>query len=272
MIGYATFYMAPFFPAMWILRRLQARRPPSSFVWRHPLVSLSLLIYAIGFVFDTMLEMFLIRTQLYIYSQVVPFGSFVAGRWYQFPLIWEASLVTLVMIPAGVLLYRDDTGRTQAEKLGSASVGSAPARHSGTFVVMFAIINVAYFCYGGGYAIIRDTKVPRRLHAHGPSPKRRSTTPTGSTRPTVSRGHIRRHLVGLGERTAQRETEQFPNAANRCDAPMGRPECRRHGGVTGPRSSDRRAPVPNGLDGGGRHAVTRTRTGATANADRLRHR
>ena len=25
-IGYATFYMAPFFPAVWILRRLQARR------------------------------------------------------------------------------------------------------------------------------------------------------------------------------------------------------------------------------------------------------
>ncbi len=64
-----------------------------------------------------MLEMFLVRTQLYIYSQVIPFGSVAAGKWYQFPLIWESALVTLVMIPAGVLLYRDDTGRTQAEKL-----------------------------------------------------------------------------------------------------------------------------------------------------------
>ena len=26
-IGYATFYMLPFFPAVWILRRMQARRP-----------------------------------------------------------------------------------------------------------------------------------------------------------------------------------------------------------------------------------------------------
>ena len=122
-IGYATFYMAPFFPAVWLLRRLQARRSVDAFVWRHPLVSLSLLILAIGFVFDAMLEMFLIRTQLYIYSQVVPFGSFAAGKWYQFPLIWEASLVTLVMIPAGVLLYRDDTGRTQAEKLAHTDPG-----------------------------------------------------------------------------------------------------------------------------------------------------
>ena len=46
-IGYATFYMAPFFPAdLVILRRLQARRPVESFVWRHPLLSLSALILA----------------------------------------------------------------------------------------------------------------------------------------------------------------------------------------------------------------------------------
>ena len=29
-------------------------------------------------------------------------------------------MVTFVMIPAGVLLYRDDTGRTVAEKLAAA--------------------------------------------------------------------------------------------------------------------------------------------------------
>ncbi len=29
-IGYATFYMAPFFPAVWLLRRMQARRPVES--------------------------------------------------------------------------------------------------------------------------------------------------------------------------------------------------------------------------------------------------
>ena len=116
-IGYATFYMAPFFPAIWLLRRLQARRPVESFVWRHPLLSLAGLILAIGFVFDAMLETFLVRTQLYIYSQVIPFGSFATGEPHQFPLIWESALVSMVMIPAGVLLYRDDTGRTQAEKL-----------------------------------------------------------------------------------------------------------------------------------------------------------
>ena len=43
--------------------------------------------------FDAFLEIFLVRTQLYIYSQVIPFGSFAAGESYQFPLIWESALV-----------------------------------------------------------------------------------------------------------------------------------------------------------------------------------
>jgi len=46
---------------------------------------------------------------------VMPFGSVFTGKSYQFPLLWESSFVTLVMIPAAVLLYRDDTGRTVAE-------------------------------------------------------------------------------------------------------------------------------------------------------------
>src|SRR4029077_18954435 len=105
LIGVATFYMAPFFPAVWLLRRAQARRPVESFVWRHPLLSLSALIVVIGFVFDACLEIFLVRTQLYIYSHVIPWGSYAAGEWYQFPLVWESLLVSTVMIPAGVLLY-----------------------------------------------------------------------------------------------------------------------------------------------------------------------
>ena len=53
-IGYVMFYLGPFFPAIWILRKLQAARPVESFVWRHPLISLALLDLAIGFIFDVM--------------------------------------------------------------------------------------------------------------------------------------------------------------------------------------------------------------------------
>jgi hypothetical protein len=217
-IGYATFYMAPFFPAIWILRRLQAHRSAESFVWCHPLVSLSLLIYAIGFVFDSILEMFLIRTQLYVYSQVVPFGSFAAGKWYQFPLIWEASLVTLVMIPAGVLLYRDDTGRTQAEKLALRIRGFRTRPALGTFVVMFAIINVAYFCYGAGYAIIRDTKAATSVACPWPFPEAKVYDPNGFYE---AHGQPGPYSSGIwsGWESAQpngRPSTSLPATGNRC--------------------------------------------------------
>jgi len=170
-IGYATFYLGPFFPAIWILRRIQARWPPGSFAWRHPLISLAALVLLIGFVFDALLESFLVRTQLYIYSQVIPFGSLFAGKPYQFPLIWESSLVALVMIPAGVLLYRDDTGRTQAEKLAQRVLPFRRRPALGAFAVMFAILNVAYFCYGAGFAIIRDTKAATSVACPWPFPE-----------------------------------------------------------------------------------------------------
>jgi hypothetical protein len=178
-IGYATFYVAPFFPAIWVLRRLQARRPPESFVSRHPLVTLAALILAIGFVFDACLENFLIRTQLYIYSQVMPFGSYAPGEWYQFPLIWESTGVTLVMVAAGVMLYRDDTGRTQAEKLAQR-IRTFQARPAlGTFLVMFAIVNVAYFGYGAGFAIIRASGAATSVACPWPFPEAKVYDPQG---------------------------------------------------------------------------------------------
>ena len=38
--GYVTFYFGPYFPAIWILRKLQAKYGPDAFVSRHPLISL----------------------------------------------------------------------------------------------------------------------------------------------------------------------------------------------------------------------------------------
>ena len=88
-----------------------------------------MLIFVIGFLFDMVLELTLVRTGLYIYSQVIPFGSIFTGSTYQFPLMWESLMVTFVMVPAGLLVYRDDTGRTVAEKLAQrAAMFPEPAR------------------------------------------------------------------------------------------------------------------------------------------------
>ena len=178
-IGYATFYFGPFFPAIAILRRLQARATADSFVWRRPLISLALLLLGIGFVFDAILEIFLVRTGLYIYSQVMPWGSLFAGTTFQFPLIWESALVTVVMIPAGVLCYRDDTGRTQAEKLARRFRWFPSRPALGTFAMMFAILNVAYFIYGGAFATIRAAKLATSVACPWPYPEAKVYDPQG---------------------------------------------------------------------------------------------
>jgi hypothetical protein len=178
-IGYATFYFGPFFPAIAILRRLQARAATDAFVWRRPLVSLALLLLVIGFVFDAILEIFLVHTGLYIYSQVIPWGSVFAGTTFQFPLIWESALVTVVMIPAGVLCYRDDTGRTQAEKLAQRFRWLPNHPALGTFLMMFAILNAAYFIYGGAFAAIRASKLATAVACPWPYPEARVYDPQG---------------------------------------------------------------------------------------------
>jgi hypothetical protein len=179
-IGYATFYMAPFFPAARLLRRIQAAKPVDHVVWRHPLISLSVLILAIGFVFDACLEIFLVRTQLYIYSHVIEWGSYAAGEWYQFPLLWESALVSTVMIPAGVLLHKDDTGKTQAEKLAQRVRWFRSRPALGAFAVMFAVVNLGYFVlYGGGFALMKDTRAASSVACPWPFPETKVYDPQG---------------------------------------------------------------------------------------------
>jgi hypothetical protein len=179
-IGYSTFYfIAPFFASMWILRRLQAHASANAFVWRRPLVSMAALLFVTGFVIDAFLEIFCVRSGLYIYSQVIPWGSLHAGTTFQFPLIWESSLVTVVMIPAGVLCYRDDTGRTQAEKLVQRFRWFPHRPALGTFLMMFAILNVAYFMYGAGFAAIRASKLATAVACPYPFPEAKVYDPNG---------------------------------------------------------------------------------------------
>ena len=179
-IGYSTFYfLAPFFAGIWVLRRLQARASFDSFVWRRPLVSLALLLFVIGFVMDAFLEIFLVHTGLYIYSQVIPWGSVSAGTTFQFPLIWESALVTVVMIPAGVLCYRDDTGRTQAEKLAQRLRWFRTRPALATFLVMAGILNVAYFVYGAGFGAIRASKLATAVACPWPYSEAKVYDPQG---------------------------------------------------------------------------------------------
>jgi hypothetical protein len=222
--GYVMFYLVPGLIGIWVLHRIQRRRPVTSFVWRHPLISLAVLIYIIGFVYDAIQEMILVRAQLYIYSQVIPFGSVFTGKPYQFPLLWESTLVTAVMIPAGVLLYRDDTGRTVAEKLAQRVQAFRGRPALGSFVVMFLILNACYFfIYGGSFAIIRASGAATSVACPYPFPTAKVYDPQGYYEKAGQPGP---YSAGIwdGWETAQsgRPNVTLPASDGRC-APSGGP-------------------------------------------------
>jgi hypothetical protein len=178
-IGYAAFYFGPFFPAIALLKRLQARAAMDAFVWKHPLWSLAGIVLVMGFIFDAMLEVSLVHTGMYIYSQVPPWGSLFPGTTFQFPLIWESCFVCFVMVPAAVLCYRDDTGRTQAEKLVQRFRFMPNRPVLGTFIMMFAVLNVAYFTYGGAFAVLKATGSATAVACPWPFPEAKVYDPQG---------------------------------------------------------------------------------------------
>ena len=70
--------------------------------------------------------------------------------------------MTFVMVPAAILCYRDDTGKSVAEKLAAKAKVFPTKPVLGTFLVMFAIINVSYFAYGGVVLRLSRPVVRRR--------------------------------------------------------------------------------------------------------------
>ena len=187
-IGYALFYFGPFFPAMALLRRLQARAAMDSFVWRHPLWSLAGLVLVMGFVFDAILEVSLVRTGLYIYSQVDPVGLVVRRNDLPVP----AHLGVRVRLPGdgsgrGALLSRRHGTHAGREAGAAPSLVAQTIRRWATFLMMFAIFNVAYFIYGGSFAAHpkrRGSRPPSRVRIRIPKP--RSTIPRDTTNARAS--------------------------------------------------------------------------------------
>ena len=200
------FVVPPFFPAIWVLRRLQARGPLDSFVSRHPLISLSGLVFVFGFVYDFAMEELCVRVGLYTFTQVIPFGSVFVGTRWQFPLVWQSSLISILMIPAAVLIYRDDTGRTVAERLARRA-GLLPTRPVlGSFLTMLVGVNLAFMTYGVVYtAVTRWSGAATSTVCPWPWPSAKVYDPQGFYEQSGVPGPFSEgYLVDVGERSDQR--------------------------------------------------------------------
>jgi hypothetical protein len=176
---YAPYILVPYFLAMPILRAFQRRSSVSAFVWRHPLISIAVITCAIGVIWDAAQEILLTRAQFLIYSHVIAFGSIDVGKTSQFPLLMASGLITVVMIPASILLYRDDTGRSQADKLAQRFFLHARHPHVANFLVMATILNIAMISFSSTFWLLRATNAASNVACPWPYPHAKTWDPRG---------------------------------------------------------------------------------------------
>jgi hypothetical protein len=157
LIGYPYFFLIPVVPAMYLQRRRSANAAPTAFINRRPLLWLFCVATAIGFVWDAVLEMFLTRIQLYLYSHVIPFGSVFTGQTWQFPLLVESGAICGMMGLTAVLLHRDDTGATVSQRLVRRWKVLPKHPVAGVVLMMWSLMGLSYLAYGTPFAIIRAT-------------------------------------------------------------------------------------------------------------------
>lgn len=176
---YAPYVLLPYFLAMPILRALQRRSDPTAFVWRHPLISVGALTFVIGVIWDAAQEILLTRTQFLTYTHVIEFGSIDVGKNSQFPLLMASVLITVIMIPASILLYRDDTGKSQADKIAQRLRMHAHHPKLATFLVMTVVLNVAMISFSSAFWLVRATGAASTVACPWPYPQAQTWDPRG---------------------------------------------------------------------------------------------
>lgn len=176
---YAPYITLPYFLAMPILRRLQRRRGRDAMVWRRPLVSLAALTFVIGFAWDALQEMFLVNTQFLMYTHVTPFGSIWVGENRQFPLLQASTLITIPMIAASLLLYREGDGPTVAETLARRFALFVRRPALSTFLVMTVVLNVCFIAFSTSFYLVRLSGAASSVACPWPYPTSKVWDPQG---------------------------------------------------------------------------------------------
>lgn len=176
---YAPFVLTPYLIAISILKRMQRKRAMDSFVWKRPLVSLAVITFLATLVWDSFQEIFLVATQFYTYTHIVPFGSIFVGEVYQFPLLMASGLIAVLTIPASVLMYRDDTGKTQAEKLAQRLRLFRTYPATTTLLTMIVTLNLAFMIFISCFYTVRVTGLATSVACPWPYPESVVFDPNG---------------------------------------------------------------------------------------------
>lgn len=105
----AVFGQAVF--VLWILRKYKARNPNAS------AFTMAVLIIASLFIVDTVLEILLIQSRVYMYPGAIHALTLWPGEWYQFPLTEGLFFGGFgIGITALLMYFKDDKGETFADR------------------------------------------------------------------------------------------------------------------------------------------------------------
>jgi len=101
---------------------------------------------AVSILWDLMIELIFVRTQMYAYPNAIYALSFWGGETYQFP-VYEALAWGFVNASTGILYYfRDDRGNTFAER-GIERVKSLRIRSPIRVLAMYGFISIPFWIY-----------------------------------------------------------------------------------------------------------------------------
>lgn len=138
--GYTILGYSLCFPVLAILNKIKEARPATQ------KLTLAVVGVLILIVFDTVLEILLLRTGVYAYPGSIRAITLFAGETYQFPMsegiFYGGFTIGATMI---LLLYRDDRGQTFVERgLDKLRVGRL-ARQGIKFLALFGYVHLSMF-------------------------------------------------------------------------------------------------------------------------------
>lgn len=137
--GYTALVFSQSIFICWLLRKVKTRKPELGF-----LGTLAFIIIGLTIV-DTLIEIFLLRSNIYAYPGAISAITLFAGERYQLPLT-ETFFFGGLGIGATALLsfYRDDTGKTWAERgIDRVQLGATGKQ----WVRFFAVFGYIHFCF-----------------------------------------------------------------------------------------------------------------------------
>lgn len=153
--GYPYYFLLPALAAMAIYKRLSFRSAPDAWARRHPLLTLALIGWVTGMIFDFGVELMVLRAGLYVYSQVWPAISIDVGKAWQFPALMAVPTIAISMAWCAVLLHRDEAGNTVVERIAQRLPGLRRWPTIGAIVVSSVLGCLSYSVYTGTFAAQR---------------------------------------------------------------------------------------------------------------------